>query len=683
MSKNIISKLPVMLHGADYNPEQWLDMPEILERDIELMKKAGVNCVSVGIFSWVSLEPEEGVYTFDWLENVINRLYENGIYTVLATPTGAKPSWMAKKYPEILRVESNRVRNLQGGRHNHCYTSPVYREKTRLINTELAKRFANHPAVILWHVSNEIQGECHCELCQAEFRKWLKKKYKTLDNLNKQWWSCFWSHTYTDWEEIESPAPHGEPCIHGLNLDWKRFCTEQTVDFYKEEIKPLKETNPDIPATINMMAYYDGIDYWKFAEVIDIVSWDSYPMWHNGGSDDSGGAIWNACWHDAMRSMKQQPFLLMENTPSTANWCGVSRHKRPGMNLLTAIQAIAHGSNSCQYFQWRQSRGSVEKFHSAVVGHNGSDKSRIFLEICKTGDALKKLDGVLTADVNAQTAIIYDVENKWAVEDSKGPRNEGMGYTDQILQTYGSFWKQGIPVDVINMDADLEKYKLVCVPMPYMLRGDFAARLKSYVENGGTAVVTYFCGMVNENDLCYLGETPAEGLSDMLGIVFEDIDGLYDYQKNHVVFDSESGFEGEYETSRLCEIVTVKTAEVLGKYKEDFYAGYPAFTVNKYGKGKAYYQATFMNGEFSDKFYTKLCKELGIRRSLETDLPHGVTAGLRTTEDGTEYIFIENFVNENRELDLPYALYDIISGKTISGRTVLEPYAAMVCQKTE
>lgn len=681
MSKNVISKLPVMLHGADYNPEQWLDMPEILERDIGLMKKAGVNCVSVGIFSWVSLEPEEGVYTFDWLENVINRLYVNGIYTVLATPTGAKPSWMAKKYPEILRVESNRVRNLQGGRHNHCYTSPVYREKTRLINTELAKRFANHPAVILWHVSNEIQGECHCELCQAEFRKWLKKKYRTLDNLNKQWWTCFWSHTYTDWEEIESPAPHGEPCIHGLNLDWKRFCTEQTVDFYKEEIKPLKEANPDIPATINMMAYYDGIDYWKFAEVLDIISWDSYPMWHNGGTDDSGGAIWNAFWHDAMRSMKQQPFLLMENTPSTANWCGVSRHKRPGMNLLTAIQAIAHGSNSCQYFQWRQSRGSVEKFHSAVVGHNGSDKSRIFLEICKTGDALRKLDGVLTADVNAQVAIIYDVENKWAVEDSKGPRNEGMGYTDQILQTYGSFWKQGIPVDVINMDADLEKYRLVCVPMPYMLRGNFAARLKKYVEKGGTAVVTYFCGMVNENDLCYLGETPAEGISDMLGVVFEDIDGLYDYQRNHVVFDSESGLEGEYETSKLCEIVTVKTAEVLGKYKEDFYAGYPAFTVNNYGKGKAYYQATVMNGEFSDKFYKKLCGELRIRRSLETDLPQGVTAGLRTAEDGTEYIFIENFVNETREIDLPYELYDIISGKTISGRTVLEPYAAMVCKK--
>ena len=676
MSKNVINKMPVMLHGADYNPEQWLDMPEILERDIELMKKAGVNCVSVGIFSWVSLEPKEGVYTFDWLENVINKLYENGIYTVLATPTGAKPSWMAKKYPEILRTERNRVRNLQGGRHNHCYTSPVYREKTRLINTKLAERFANHPAVILWHVSNEIQGECHCELCQKAFREWLKKKYSSLDELNKAWWTCFWSHTYTDWEEIESPADHGEPCIHGLTLDWKRFCTEQTVDFYKEEIKPLKAANPDIPATINMMAYHDSIDYWAFADVLDIVSWDSYPMWHNSGNDDTGNAIWNACWHDAMRCIKHQPFLLMENTPSTANWCGVSRHKRPGMNLLTGIQAIAHGSNSVQYFQWRQSRGSAEKFHSAVVGHNGSEKARIFLEVAKTGEALGKLSDILTTDVNAEAAIVFDIQNKWAIDDSKGPRNDNMGYTDQLLQTYGSFWKQGVPVDVINMDAPLEKYKLVCVPMSYMLRGDFAQRLIEYVRNGGTAVVTYFCGMVDEHDLCYIGKTPALGLSDMLGITFEDIDALYDYMKNTVVFGDK-----EYGTSRLCEIITADTAKVLGTYKDDFYAGTPAFTVNNFGKGTAYYQATFMNSEFSDEFYEKLCNTLDIKKALDTKLPHGVTAGVRTDENGKEYIFIQNFMNEENEITLPCSVHDLLTGEDLSGEITLKAYDVKVCVK--
>ncbi|MGN0621900.1 MAG: beta-galactosidase [Porcipelethomonas sp.] len=679
MSRNIIEKLPVMLHGADYNPEQWLDMPEILERDIEMMKKAKINCVSVGIFSWVSLEPEEGKFTFEWLDSIIEKLYKNGIYTVLATPSGAKPSWMAKKYPEILRTEGNRIRNLQGGRHNHCYTSPVYREKTRIINTKLAQRYAKHPAVILWHVSNEIQGECHCELCQAQFRKWLKKKYGSLDKLNKQWWTNFWSHTYTDWEEIESPAQHGEPCIHGLNLDWKRFCTEQTVDFYMEEIKPLKEAAPEVPVTINMMGFYDGIDYWGFKDVIDIVSWDSYPMWHNGGNDDIGNAVWNACWHDVMRSMKQQPFLMMENTPSTTNWSGVSRHKRPDMNTLTAVQAIAHGSNSCQYFQWRQSRGGAEKFHSAVVSHNGSDKTRIFREVCKTGDAVSKLSDVLTADVRAEAAIIFDVQNKWAIEDSKGPRNENKGYTDLVLRIYQSFWKKGVSADIINMDAALDKYKLVIVPMGYMLRGDFAQRLAEFAGNGGTVITTFFTGMVNESDLFYLGETPACGLSDMMGVSFEDIDALYDYQKNTAVMNADSGIEGEYEIKMLCEIVNVKTAEVLGTYKDDFYKGCPVLTVNEYGKGKVYYIGAFLDEEFFDRFLEKIFAECSIAKNLDTELPCGVTAGKRIAEDGTEYIFIQNFTAEEKKLSLPYALHDLISGNDYNDSAVLVPYGAMVC----
>ena len=297
--------LPHMLHGSDYNPEQWLYDPAILRQDIENMKKAHFNCVSVGIFSWAALEPKEGEYQLDWLADVIDNLYNNGIYTVLATPSGARPAWLAKKYPEVLRVRADRVHELMGGRHNHCFTSPVYREKVRAINTQLAKRFAHHPGVILWHISNEIQGECHCEKCQAAFREWLKEKYGTLEKLNFEWWTTFWSHTYSDWDEIESPSPIGETNIHGLNLDWRRFVTHQTIEFFRNEIAPLKAENPEIPVTTNFMGFHDSFDYWKLAPLLDVISWDSYPAWHSSGDGvEVGNALWSDAFSDMCRCMK-------------------------------------------------------------------------------------------------------------------------------------------------------------------------------------------------------------------------------------------------------------------------------------------------------------------------------------------------------------------------------------------
>lgn len=294
-----------MLHGGDYNPDQWLDRPDILKQDIVLMKEAHVNCVSVAIFAWAQLEPQEGVYDFGWLGRIIGQLYENGIYTILATPTGARPAWMAQKYPEVLRVDSSLHRNHMGERHNHCYTSPVYREKARQINVRLSQAFGKHPGVILWHISNEYGGECYCELCQEAFRQWLKEKYRTLEALNHAWWTGFWSHTYTDWSQIEPPLPRGESHCHGLSLDWKRFVTHQTVDFCQKEIEAVREGGSQLPATTNLMGFYKDLNYNKFQDVLDIISWDNYPDWH-GLQDPVDLAAEIACTHDLMRCINQK-----------------------------------------------------------------------------------------------------------------------------------------------------------------------------------------------------------------------------------------------------------------------------------------------------------------------------------------------------------------------------------------
>ncbi|WP_068618294.1 beta-galactosidase [Paenibacillus tuaregi] len=634
-----------LLHGADYNPEQWLSDPQILEQDVQLMKQAGCNVMSIGIFSWAALEPEEGRYAWEWMDQVIETLHAHDISIFLATPSGARPAWLAQKYPEVLRVAANGQRNRYGARHNHCYTSPVYREKIGQINRQLAERYGKHPAVQLWHISNEYGGECHCELCQEAFRSWLRQKHGTLDRLNEQWWTTFWSHTYTEWAQIESPAPHGENATHGMNLDWKRFVTNQTLDFMKHEIQAVKMGNPEIPVTTNFMYYYEGLNYFKFKDTVDIVSWDNYPTWHK--RPDAEIAMDTAMYHDLMWSIQRKPFLLMESSPSSTNWQGVSKLKKPGMHLLSSMQAVAHGSNSVQYFQWRKSRGSSEKFHGAVVSHDGGPNTRVFQEVAELGSLLHELAGVADTGKSAEVAIVYDWENKWAVEDAQGPRNLGMGYKEEVQLHYGALTKQGINVDFVDMECDIHNYKLVVAPMLYMQRSGFEQKLRSFVEQGGTLVMTYWSGIVNENDLVHLGDAPHQ-LTDVAGVVSEEIDGLYDHELNHGCMVSEEegiALQGSYSCSKLCDQLNLNGAEVLMVYTDDYYAGRPVLTRNSYGKGKTYYIGSRFEPGFYDDFYKDLIRQLTVYRPVDTDMPQGVYVTSRSNSE-VEYLFLLNFTGE-------------------------------------
>lgn len=681
----ISPKLPVFMHGADYNPDQWQHDPQVLEEDIRMMKLAKCNIMAIGIFAWSALEPVEGTYTFDWLDRVLDTFAANGIYAWLATPSGARPVWMAEQYPEVLRVGANRVRNLFGARHNHCFTSPVYREKVTMMNTRLAERYAQHPAVVGWHISNEYGGECHCSYCQEAFRDWLKAKYGTLDALNMAWWTSFWSHTYTSWSQIESPAPHGENLVHGMNLDWKRFVTDQTVDFCRHEIAPLKAANVQLPVTTNLMDAYEGLNYWKFADILDVISWDAYPTWHDG-KDQRNLAAWFALNHDMFRSLKGgQPFLLMESTPSLTNWQAVSKLKKPGMHLLSSLQAVAHGSDSVQYFQWRKSRGASEKLHGAVIDHVGHEHTRVFRDVAELGGALEKLSDVIGTSVPAETALIFDWENRWAVKNSQGPRNMGIKYEQTVLSHYRAFWDSGVPVDVIDMDCDFSKYKLIVAPMLYLVRPGVGERIEQFVADGGTFVTTYWSGIVDENDLCFQGGFPGP-LRKTLGIWSEEIDALYDNEKNRLIFSKGNGLElaGEYESRELCELIHLEGAESLAVYADDFYAGRSALTVNSFGKGKAYYIATRTDEYFLKQFYKQVIKQAGIEAVLQTELPAEVTAQVRVDGENA-YVFLMNFGQQAQTVELDVNTYwDMLSQETLEASSLLlEPYGVRVLKRSK
>ena len=677
----LFPKVAALLHGADYNPEQWENYPGIIEKDITMMQQAKCNVMSVGIFSWAKLEPREGEYDFAWLDAVIEKLYAAGIHIFLATPSGARPAWMSQKYPEVLRAGRDRVPALHGGRHNHCMTSPVYREKTLKINRLLAERYSQHPAVLGWHISNEYGGECHCGLCQQKFRDWLKARYKTLDALNHAWWSTFWSHTYTDWSQIESPAPQGEVSIHGLNLDWRRFNTAQVSDFCRHEVAPLKAVNADLPVTTNFMEYFYDYDYWQLAKEIDFISWDSYPMWHRE-KEETTLACYTAMYHDMMRSLKGgKPFVLMESTPSTTNWQPISKLKKPGMHILSSLQAVAHGADSVQYFQWRKSRGSVEKFHGAVIDHVGHLDTRVGREVSKLGDMLARLSPVAGCRTEARVAIVFDQQSRWAMDDAAGPRNMGLEYEKTVNEHYRPFWEKGIAVDVIDADQPLSQYALVIAPMLYMVRQGFAERAEAFVAEGGHLVTTYWSGIVDETDLCFTGGFPGP-LRKLLGIWAEEIDCLGEGERNLVqgLAGNASGLQGPYQVRHLCELIHTETAQALATYRDDFYAGRPAVTVNRFGNGKAWHVASRNDLQFQRDFFAGIINELALPQAVDADFPPGVVATARTDGEST-WVFVQNFTAQQQLVTLPEGYTDSMTDAATVGETVLLPWDCRVLKR--
>ena len=675
MKRYINDKFPHLIHGADYNPEQWREIDGIWEEDMRLMQLAGCNEMTIGIFSWAKLEPREGEYDFSFLDEIIEKVGENGGKIVLATPSGARPHWLAEKYNEVLRVDENGVRMHFGARHNHCYTSPVYREKVKKINGLLAQRYGNNPTVLAWHISNEYGGKCYCPLCQDAFREYLRGRYgNDIHRLNQAYWSDFWSHTYDNFEQIEAPMPIGETCIHGLNLDWRRFCSYQTLDFMRAEISAIRQYNRDLPITTNMIPWWYDLNYNEFAEDIDIASWDAYPDWHN--EDHIRQAIETGFWHDYFRALKDRPFMLMESAPGLVNWKEVNKLKRPGMDTLASLQTVAHGGDSVQYFQWRKSRGSVEKFHGAVVDHVGTEYTRIFKAVQTTGKSLKAIDEVAGTRVQARVAILYDWECRWALDDAQGFQKDKQ-YPKTCVDYYTPLWKRGIAVDVIGPNKDLDKYDLVIMPMQYMTSGELVEKIERYVKNGGHVYATYMLGMVNETDLCYLGGFPANELKDVFGIWNEEIDTLYPDERGEVEMDGKTYPQKDY-----AELIHATTATVKARYTKEFYAGMPAYTVNAYGKGKAYYQAFRDAGEFTEKALSEILAELKIMPTLPCLPMHGVTAHCRTDGDST-YLFVENYNGESVEkivLDKEYV--NMITGERVSA-VDLQPYSIAVLKRKE
>ncbi|MDR6555368.1 beta-galactosidase [Paenibacillus qinlingensis] len=674
----IHAKLPKIWYGGDYNPEQW--DKEVMDEDLRMFNLAGIDVATINVFSWALSQPNEDTYDFTWLDDIIHRLHANGTYVCLATSTGAHPAWMAKKYPDVCRVDFEGRKHKFGKRHNSCPNSPTYRTYSERIADKLAQRYKDHEAVLIWHVSNEYGGYCYCDNCAAAFRTWLQARYTTLEQLNKVWYTGFWGHTFYDWEEIEPPnalteeTPGDRSFFQSISLDYRRFMSDSLLDCYKLEYNAIRRHCSEVPITTNLMGLYKELDYFKWAPFLDVISWDNYPALDTPVSLTS-------MTHDLMRGLKNgQPFMLMEQTPSQQNWQKYNSLKRPGVMKLWSYQAVAHGADTILFFQLRRSAGACEKFHGAVIEHVGHEHTRVFRECAELGHELVRLsDKVLDARVKARVGIVFDWENRWAVGLSSGP-TIALDYVNEVHKYYDALFKQNIQADMIGTDTDLTGYDIVIAPVLYMVKEGYAKRVEQFVHAGGTFLTTFFSGIVNEHDRVTLGGYPGE-LRKVLGIWAEEIDALFPDQSNEIQLNKPWGMlEGSYQCGILCDLIHAEGAEVKAVYGKDFYQGMPALTVNSYGAGQAWYVATSPDPAFLQGLLGNLCQDKGIMAPI-TAVP-GVEVSIRTNDNNDDFVFILNHNDQSSTIALgDLKGTDLLSGDFIENEATLAAKQVLIIAK--
>jgi beta-galactosidase len=667
--------LPNIYFGGDYTPEHF--GKEVMEEDMRLMKKAGVNIATINVFTWGQLQPNEDTWTFEWLDEVMDTLAKNGVYADLGTATASTPAWMAKKYPEILPVDENGIRFNHGSRQTFNPNSPKYRELSKKLVRKIAQRYKDHPALCMWHVNNELSqllGYDYSEITIKKFRNWCKEKYDTCENLNKKWGLYFWANNIYEWDELMPPMKTAHQVSTSLLLEWKRFTNECYMEVAQYEIDILREVTPDVPITTNFLYEYKNLDYHTWAEMIDFISVSSFSFPDPKTTNHPGEP---ALSHDIMRGLKDQPFVLLEQAPSQVNWRMVNVNKKPGVMRLWSHQGMAHGSDSFLFFQWRASVHGSEKFHSAMVPHIG-ENSRVFREMTEFGRELPNLNKVVGSDVKADVAIILDYNNWWTVEFTPGP-TALLNYLQNLQAYHHPLFEQNITTDVIPYDRDMSKYKVVIAPLLYMVKPGFKKSVEKFVSEGGTFITTFFSGVVNELDEVFQGGYPGP-LSDLLGIKVEEFEALKPYINNSLVMNGVlPNISGEFESKLWCDILQLDTAKSLAEYGSDFFKGSPALTVNSYGKGKAYYLATLPNNDFMRQFLKQVCADQEAKPVLAA--PERVEAVIRSNEDN-EYLFVMNHNYEPVKVTLPEGKYfDLLSQAPMEGIIKLDAVQSVILRK--
>jgi len=661
---------PAIWYGGDYNPEQWPE--EVWAEDMRLMREAGVNLATVAVFAWSRLEPRAGEYDFAWLDRVLDLLNANGIGVCLATATAAPPPWFTKAHPESVPVKADGTRHTYGSRQCYSPASRAYREAAAALAGRMAERYARHPAVVAWHINNELGchvAECHGEESTQGFRDWLRRRYGTLDALNDTWGTLFWSQRYSEWDEINTPRQTPYLPNGAQSLDFRRYSSDLLLEIYRAELAEVRR-HSDLPATTNLMGFHRPCDYFSWSADLDFSSWDAYPE----PNDRFGGALSAAFNHDLMRGVKpDRPFLLMEQAVASTNWNACGMTKPAGRMRALSYQALARGADGILFFQWRTSRSGMEKFLPGIVPHGGTAHSRVWREVCGLGAELARLGELTGASTRNRVALIVSWPNRWAAEQPGKP--QGFDYQAELLAYYEAFWSRGIGVDIVPPDAELDGYALVAAPCLYQLSAAHAESLRAYVAGGGCLVLGCFSGVVDESERAHLGGYPG-GLRDVMGLHVEEWYALPPNREEMAVLRGSS-----LKLRHWMEAVHPLTAEVVGSYESGPLAGRSLAFKNKHGRGTTWYLGAMpATGEALGAWIAGALDEAGVK--AEVCVPVGVEAVWRE-QPGRRYLFLINHKEAAAEVDLgTFAGEDLLTGERVSGQFSLEPAAVSILRSS-
>lgn len=659
-----------IMFGGDYNPDQWDE--KTIRKDMELLKEAHVNTVVLPVFSWAKLEPAEGVYQFDWLDAILDLLDENGIQYILATPTSAQPAWMSKKYPEILPVDIDGRKRTHGMRAFFCMNSSKYRQEAQNIAKKMAERYGQRKGLSGWHVANEYGTSCYCNHCQNQFRSWLKRRYGTIEALNNKWMTAFWGRTFSDFDEVMLPTHLNDDASFApaIELDYQRFKTDSTIACFENEAKVLKAARPDLPVFTNISGFIKKLDQFKMVPHMDVAGFDNYPA-----PKDPSSLV--ALKLDIMRAAHDgASFFVTEQSPAQQNWQPYNKLKRPGEVRRIAYQGLAHGADTSLFFQMRQSAAGQEKLHGALISRTGNDQTRTFKEMTALGAELNRIgDRFIGARTQSEIGVLFDWENWWALENCSGPSKD-KNYLAEVHTLYRPFYKRNVSIDILKVSSDFSKYRVIIAPCLYMLKGDTAKRLTDFVRRGGILLTNYLTGYADENDRCIFGAYPGT-LRDVMGIWVEETDALYPDEENsiHEINSAEefnqNAKEGKhYRAEFLCDLIHPIQAKVEAVFEKDFYRGYPAVTVNQYGKGQAWYLASRFEEQFLDKLAGRILDAAKIKPLLVSSGEVEIT---QRVKENRKTLFVINQGTEEAEVMFQSEKFmDILSGNIRENRAIIK-----------